>query len=147
MTGVLHERARRLTSVIVRRGLLVWLLIMGAEFVHGIARTVLLQPYVGDFRARQVAVFTGSVIILAVALVCVRWIGAATTRELLGVGGLWLVLTVAFEILLGRLVMGYSWLRIGSDYNLIEGGLLPIGLAILTLSPLLAAHLRRVRAS
>jgi hypothetical protein len=133
--------------MIVRRGLLVWLLIMVAEFVHGMARTVLLQPYLGDCRARQVAVFIGSVIILAVALVCVRWIGAGTTRKLLGVGMLWLVLTVAFELLFGRLVMGYSWLRIVSDYNLIEGGLLPIGLAVLTLSPLLAAHLRRVRAS
>jgi hypothetical protein len=133
--------------MIVRRGLLVWLLIMVAEFVHGMARTVLLQPYLGDFRARQVAVFTGSGIILAVALVCVRWIGASTTRELLGVGMLWLVLTVAFELLFGRLVMGHSWLRIGSDYNLIEGGLLPIGLAVLTLSPLLAARLHRVRAS
>jgi hypothetical protein len=131
----------------VRRGLLVWLLIMAAEFVHGIARTVLLQPYLGDFRARQVAVFTGSAIILGVAFVCVRWMGAATTKQLLGVGVLWLVLTVAFEILFGRLVMGYSWRRIASDYNLIEGGLLPIGLAVLTLSPLLAAHLRRVRAS
>ena len=131
-------------SVIVRRGLLVWLLIMAAEFVHGIARMVLLQPYLGGFRARQVAVFTGSVIILAVALVCVRWIGAATARELLGVGVLWLVLTVAFEILFGRLVMGHSWLRIGSDYNLIEGGLLPIGLAVLMLSPLLATRLRGI---
>jgi hypothetical protein len=39
-----------------------------------------------------------------------------------------------------------AW-RIGSDYNPIEGGLLPIGLAVLTLSPLLAARLRRARAS
>jgi hypothetical protein len=120
---------------------------MAAEFVHGIARTVLLQPYLGDFRARQVAVFTGSAIILSIALVCVRWMGATTTKQLLGVGMLWLFLTVAFEILFGWLVMGYAWQRIASDYNLIEGGLLPIGLAVLTLSPLLAARLRGVRAS
>jgi hypothetical protein len=130
--------------MIVRRALLVWLLIMAAEFVHGIARIVLLQPRLGDLQARQVAVFTGSAIILAVALACVRWIGAATTRELLGVGMLWLVLTVAFELLFGRLVIGYSWRRIGSDYNLIEGGLLPIGLAVLMLSPLLATRLRGI---
>jgi hypothetical protein len=130
--------------MIARRALLVWLLMMAAEFVHGIARIVLLQPRLGDLQARQVAVFTGSAIILAVALACVRWIGAATTRELLGVGMLWLVLTVAFELLFGRLVIGYSWRRIGSDYNLIEGGLLPIGLAVLMLSPLLATRLRGI---
>jgi len=130
--------------MIVRRALLVWLLIMAAEFVHGIARIVLLQPRLGDLQARQVAVFTGSAIIFAVALACVRWIGAATTRELPGVGMLWVVLTVAFELLFGRLVRGYSWRRIGSDYSLIEGGLLPIGLAVLMLSPLLATRLRGI---
>ncbi len=125
-----------------RRGLLVWLLIMGIESVHGTARRLLLEPYLGDFRARQIAVFTGSALILTIAFLCIRWIGATTRRQLLGLGGLWLVLTVIFEIGLGRL-MGLSWERIGSDYELPHGGLMPIGLTLLTLSPLLASHLRR----
>lgn len=125
-----------------RRGLLVWLLIMGVESLHGTARRLLLEPSLGDFRARQVAVFTGSALILTIAFLCIRWIGATTRRQLLGLGGLWLVLTVIFEIGLGRL-MGLSWQRIGSDYDLPHGGLMPIGLTLLTLAPLLAEHLRR----
>jgi len=127
--------------MILRRGLLVWLLLMAVESLHGIARRILLEPYFGDFRAHQIAVFTGSVLILAIASLCVRWIGATTKGQLLGVGGLWLVLTVAFEIGLGRL-MGLSWERIGSDYDLLHGGLMLIGLLVLTLSPLLVQSRR-----
>ena len=49
------------------RGVVVWCGIIIVEVFHGIARTVLLAPLVGDFRARQIAVFTGSILILIVA--------------------------------------------------------------------------------
>lgn len=124
------------------RGLMVWGLIILAESLHGIARTLLLESYIGDFRARQIAVFTGAAIILGIACLFVRWLRAKGIAELIGVGLLWLGLTVAFELVLGGVVLKLSWQRILSDYNLAEGGLLPIGLLILTLSPLLAAKLR-----
>jgi hypothetical protein len=50
------------------RALVVWLLIVAAEVVHGIARALWLEPRVGDFRARQIGVFTGSAMILAIAV-------------------------------------------------------------------------------
>jgi hypothetical protein len=49
------------------RALLVWLVIIGVETVHGILRTLVLLPAVGDFRARQISVLTGSVLIFGVA--------------------------------------------------------------------------------
>jgi hypothetical protein len=55
---------------------------------------------------------------------------------------MWLFLTLAFELFLGRTVFGYSWERLASDYNLLEGGLLPIGLLVLTFSPIIAARIR-----
>ncbi len=126
------------------RGLIVWLVIIGAEFLHGTARIVWLEPLVGDFRARQISVFTGSVLILAIAFVFIRWLRAAQVNQLLSVGLLWLSLTVGFEIFLGRLVMQLSWERILSDYNLFQGGLMPIGLMVLTLSPLTTAKVRGI---
>jgi hypothetical protein len=38
----------------------VWLLLMAAEVVHGAVRALFLAPAVGDFRARQLAVFSGA---------------------------------------------------------------------------------------
>jgi hypothetical protein len=126
------------------RALAVWVVIIVAESLHGIARVVFLQPRVGDFKVRQIAVFTGSAMILAIAGASVRWIGAARVSALLRIGLLWLGLTLGFEILLGRFLMRYSWEKIASDYNILKGGLLPIGLLVLTISPLLAARARRV---
>ena len=124
------------------RGFAVWLMIIFAEFLHGTARIMLLEPLIGDFRARQAAVFTGMLIILAISYFFVGWIRAAGSFQLLLVGLLWLVLTVAFEISLGRL-MNLSWERILSDYDLSNGGLMPIGLLFLALAPLIGAGLRK----
>jgi hypothetical protein len=63
------------------RALLVWLVIIGVETVHGILRTLLLMPAVGDFRARQISVFTGSVLIFGIACLFIDWIQAKTERN------------------------------------------------------------------
>jgi hypothetical protein len=125
------------------RGLVVWAIITIAEVLHGTARVVWLEPLVGNFKARQIGVFSGMVIILAIAVAFIRWVQAARVLQLLQVGFLWLALTIGFEILLGRGV-GLSWERIASDYNLLQGGLMPIGLLVLTLSPLIAAKVRHM---
>jgi hypothetical protein len=114
---------------------------MAAEMVNGAMRTILLTPRLGDFAARQVSVFTGSVLILAITCFAIRHIPAATTRSLLAVGAFWLVLTVAFELGVGRL-FGRSWQDLAADYQIWHGGLLPIGLAVLALAPLIAARVR-----
>jgi len=126
------------------RVLTVWLILIAAEILHGIARAVLLVPYVGLFRSNQIGVFTGSVIILAIALVFVRWMGSSRSSQLLWIGMMWAVLTLAFEISFGRLVVGVTWERLLSDYNVLEGGLLPLGMIVLVLSPLVAGKVRRI---
>jgi hypothetical protein len=42
------------------KSLLIWLILVAAEILHGIARAVLLVPHVGEFRSNQIGVFTGS---------------------------------------------------------------------------------------
>jgi hypothetical protein len=131
-------------QTILLRGFVVWLIIVLAEVLHGTARVFLLEPLVGDFKARQIGVFTGSIIIIGIAIASIRWIRAAGVFRLLSVGFLWSGLMFGFEIFLGRFVMGLSWERILSEYNLLKGGLMAIGLLVLTLSPLIAAKVRRI---
>ncbi len=130
-----------------RRAIAVWLALIGAEMIHGLVRSIVLMPRVGDKRARQIGVFTGSLVNLGVTHLCIQWIGAKTIRALLGIGVVWVVLTIVFEVTFGRLVMRSSWERIRSDYDLAHGGLLPIGLVALAGSPLVAARLRGIYAS
>jgi hypothetical protein len=72
----------------------------------------------------------------------VKWLHAANNAQLLQVGVMWVLLTVGFEIVLGRCVFGYSWSRIAADYNLLQGGLMSIGLVVMVFSPLIAAKVR-----
>ncbi|MFN6070595.1 MAG: hypothetical protein ACK45T_26235, partial [Pseudanabaena sp.] len=64
--------------------------------------------------------------------------------QLLSIGLAWLLLTVLFEIALGRFVLAYSWEQIAADYNLLQGGLMPIGLVLLVLSPFIATKIRGI---
>jgi len=120
----------------------VWIVIICAESLHGMLRTIFLAPHVGDFQARQISVVTGSILILTIAYLFVRWIRPGTTGQRVAVGLMWLVLTLLFELSLGRFILGLSWERLFSDYDLSRGGLLPLGLIALTLSPLIAARVR-----
>lgn len=126
------------------RGVAVWFVLMGAEFVHGIARAIWLVPFVGDFQSRQIGVFTGTIINLTLAALFIGWIHPTRAADVVAVGIMWFILTLLFEITFGRLILHASWERIGSDYDLAHGGLLPIGLVMLTLAPLITAKVQRV---
>jgi len=142
VVGVL-EAASRIRIVV--HSLAIWLVLIVAEIIHGILRAITLVPLVGEFQSNQIGVFTGSAIILVIAYFTIRWIGAKCRLELLMVGAIWLVFTVTFELCFGRFVMGLSWERLGADYNPLQGGLMPIGLAVLFVSPMVAAKLREIR--
>lgn len=129
------------------RSLVVWLILIAAETVHGVVRALILEPTIGDFPARQVGVATGSVLILIATYFLIDWIGARSKSELAWIGALWVALTFSFEIGIGRYVAGYSWERIFSDFNLAAGGFLGVGLLILGFAPRMAYSFRRVKAS
>ena len=121
------------------RAALTWMLIMLLETLHGIAREVLFAPGMGALRARQWGILVGCVIVLVVAFALSRWMGAATRRVQFSVGGFWVVLTVVFEVLLGRATKA-SWPRILSDYNPAQGGFMLLGLAVMFAAPWLVAE-------
>jgi hypothetical protein len=129
---------------VIARAIIVWLLIAAAEVIHGILRVRLLNRRVGDHRARQIAVGTGSGLILFIAWFTVPWICPDSAPAALAVGGLWLGLMLAFEILFGRLVFRVAWDRIAADFDLRRGGLLGFGMLILLLAPLMVGNLRNM---
>jgi hypothetical protein len=130
-------------KTICLRALAVWVILIIAESIHGTLRELLLKPYVGDLRARQICLFTGMLIIIGIAYAFIRWIGAANTRVLLLSGLMWMALTLAFEFSLGFFVLGYSWERMTEDYDPTRGGFLSLGMIVLLLSPLIATKLRK----
>ena len=126
----------------IRRALLVWLLMMALETIHGVLRNRFLVPVVGAVGASQIGVLLGSALIVAIAILLIGWIHPASERALLTIGVLWLVLTVAFEFGVGH-ALGRSWAALLADYDLSRGGLLSIGMVVLALSPWIAAQVQK----
>jgi hypothetical protein len=125
-----------------RRALVVWLVLMAAETVHGALRQLLLAPRMGDHAARQVAVGTGSLLILTLVYLLFPRLGVKQNAALLRIGALWVSLTLVFEIGLG-FAFGRPREEIFWDFNLAQGGLLPLGLLVMLLAPWIAARLSR----
>jgi hypothetical protein len=123
------------------KSLVVWCLFIVAESLNGTIRNLWLTPTLGDRPAHVISFATGSILILTIATLCIRWVKARSVTQLFSIGLLWLILTLGFEVGLGRFGLGYSWAQITADYNLAQGGLMPIGLVIVTFAPLIATQL------
>jgi hypothetical protein len=126
------------------RAFLIWLLIALAEVLNGIVRVRLLNRRVGDRRARQIGVLTGSALILVITWLTLPWLKAGTMQELLSVGLFWLMLMLAFDIGFGRWVFRATWGRIFAEFDVRRGGFLGFGMLVVLLAPLVVAKLRGV---
>ena len=127
------------------RAVLIWLVIIATESVHGALRRLLLSPDV-DFAFRQLSVLVAVIIIFAITWLFLSWIRIPSARAALAIGGLWVLLTLAFELALGRLT-GIGWPRILADYDLTQGGLMPLGLLAMFLTPWAVRQLQAGRAT
>jgi hypothetical protein len=124
------------------RALTVWVALAFAEIVQGYLRVRLLNRRVGDRRARQIGVVTGSLLIFAITWATLPWMGVRTEWEALGVGALWLGLMVAFDVGFGRWVFRSSWERIWEEFDLTRGRWLSIGMAVAFAAPWTVFRLR-----
>ncbi len=124
------------------KALLVWCAIALAEVAQGVVRVRHLNPRVGDRRARQVGVVSGSLLILLIAWLAVPWMAIATQGQAFAVGILWLGLMLALDIAVGRWVFRLPWERILREFDPRRGGWLGGGMLVLLAAPWLAARLR-----
>ncbi len=116
------------------KSVVAWLFFILAESLNGTVRVLWLEPAVGEAQALPISFAMGTILVMALATLSTPWLLASRSQQL-GVGALWSGLTFAFELGLGRLIFGYSWPQILADYQLSQGGLMPIGLLLIMISP------------
>ena len=115
------------------RAILMWMLFILAESAQGALRQALTSPELGSV-VRQVSVFAGAAILFGITWLSVGWMRSGTALGARGGGLLWVAMTLVFEIGVGRL-LGFSWERLLADYDLLQGGLMPLGLLAMALTP------------
>jgi hypothetical protein len=117
ITAIDHNRPTRCDNAGFpfpwERAIGIWLMLVVVESIHGISRRLLLEPQLGDLRARQVSVFTGAALITPVFWFTLKWLAPQLARRWWLLGLLWLTLTLTFEIGLGR-ATGMLWDRVAS---------------------------------
>jgi hypothetical protein len=108
---------------IYMRALPAWLVIAAGMFVNGAVREFTYQPLVGFELGHAISCLTGSAIVFWVAWLFVTRHPWVSISQWIGVGVLWVALTVAFEFGVGHYIGGTSWEILLVDYNLLEGRL------------------------
>jgi hypothetical protein len=126
------------------RALVIFALIALAETIHGSLRIRFLNRPLGDRRARQIGVFTGSLLILLIAWLTAPWLAAPSASAAWVVGGAWLALMLGFELWVGLALFHASWRRVLAEFDVRRGGWLGFGMLVLALAPWLAGTARGV---
>ena len=119
------------------RAALIWCLLVVAAIANGAVRVAWIIPRAGDYWGHVISTATLSILILAIAWLCIAWIGPSSAADALRIGTTWLVMTIAFEFLAGHYLFGNSWERLLADYNVLQGRVWVIVLVVTFIAPLL----------
>jgi hypothetical protein len=127
-------------SRVLRRAILVWLLLLVAMFAAGAFRVAVVAPRLSPFGTEVAGALLGVAVILVLTRPFVRSLERPSLGTLLGIGVLWLGLTVAFEFGFFHYVGGRSWESLLAQYDVGAGHLWPFVLAAVALAPFVWAR-------
>lgn len=119
------------------RALLIWLALFAAAFANGALREWTYASWLGELRAHQVSCGLGVSLFAGIIWLAARAWPFRSRRHALATGAWWTALTVAWEFLFGRFVMGHAWSRLLADYAIWRGRLWVLVLAGVLLLPVL----------
>jgi hypothetical protein len=129
---------------VILRSAAVWGVLLMLAVLNGGVRDTWLSPWLGETTGRALSSVLLSGLILLVTWRTIGWIRPATAREALGIGALWLVLTLAFEFGVGHYGFGKAWSALLADYDLRHGRIWVAVLVVTFLAPLWTARLRGI---
>jgi hypothetical protein len=126
----------------IGRALVVWFAVLLLASLNGVARETWLIPRMGDQIGRALSTVILCGLVFLMAWLTIGWVGPDSRSDALWVGALWLVLTLAFEFLVGHYGLGKSWSALLEDYDLSRGRIWVAVLVTVLLAPLWTARMR-----
>jgi hypothetical protein len=126
------------------RSLAVWCAFVALAVINGGFRDAVLTPRLGEHESHVIGTITLCTAILIVTWLTINWMRPAKSTEALLIGGVWVLMTVGFEFLVGHYVFGTSWARLLADYDLVGGRVWLLVLATVAFAPLTMARARNV---
>jgi len=114
-----------------------WLVILPFMIINGIARELLVKPLVPAQVAEAISVAIGIGIVLALTRFLLHPLAGKPTPQLARASLTLVILTVAFEFLFGHYVDRKSWSDLLANYEIWNGRLWPVALAVIAFTPFL----------
>lgn len=122
----------------------VWFVIVIAAILNGIFREKVLLSLVGPELALPLSGILLSLLVLFVSFMLVSFLGSSKPRVMFVIGLFWITLTLSFEIIFGRFVVGKSWQEIMQVFNLLEGNLFVLVLIVTFIAPWMASKAKGI---
>ena len=101
----------------ILRALVIWFAVLALANLNGALREMWLIPRIGAHAGRVISTLLLCSLVLLVTWLTIGWIRPKTGGEAVRVGGLWLILTLAFEFLVGHYVFRKPWSVLLEDYD------------------------------
>jgi hypothetical protein len=120
---------------------LAWLPMLFIAVANGVARDLGYKKYTTELRAHQISTLTAAILFAFFTLALGRRWPLESATQALWVGGIWFLLTVAFEVIFGRYVAKHPWSQLAADYDLRRGRVWPLLLLWLFVLPCLCQGL------
>lgn len=114
-----------------------WLPLVAIAFVNGTIRQIGFQKALGDLHAHQLSTALGITLFGIYIYWLIRRWKLESQSEAIKIGLIWMVMTIAFEFALGRLILGREWALLLNDYNLFEGRVWVLVLLWVAIAPVL----------
>ncbi|MFN8177798.1 MAG: hypothetical protein U0167_07720 [bacterium] len=127
---------------IALRYMLAWVPMVVIAVANGVLRVTTYGRRMTELGAHQLSTLIGAAVLSVYIWLVVRRWPPSSGGQALRLGAMWVALTVAFECLFGRFVVGRAWAQLFHDYDLLAGRVWALFLIWVGVAPWL---FRRVR--
>lgn len=101
----------------------IWVFLAFSAIVVAIFRIRVLLPPLGEQTAHQLGTALYLIVQFIIIYIFIKNIKVKKFKTLLGIGIFWVVITIIFEFVFGHYVLGHSWQKLFTDYNIFNGRL------------------------
>jgi len=105
---------------------LAWVPMILIAIVNGAVRDLGYAKHTTELRAHQISTLSAAILFAIYVWVIARRWPLQSPAQAIMVGGVWFMLTIAFELLFGHFVARSSWAKLAADYKLHRGRLWPL---------------------
>ncbi|MAY02240.1 MAG: hypothetical protein CMQ38_04590 [Gammaproteobacteria bacterium] len=124
-----------MTAETFGRAALIWLVIAVLAVLNGFLREYVLVPFFGQETALPLSGLLLSLIVVIVTWLSMGFFGRQNSAVYFLIGLQWVLMTLLFEIGLGRYVSGISWAELLQLFNVRSGNLFSLVLFISFIAP------------